>query len=97
MPYLLFDIFFLILSLVLGIVGMFFRFQISKFCIFFFFVKFYFAVCVYSLFKDFDGKVVSSMSIHSAASQHLTAVDESPTQSPTRNPGLGEAPLAVAV
>ncbi|CRL02867.1 CLUMA_CG015837, isoform A [Clunio marinus] len=94
-PYLVFDVFFLILTLVLGIVGMFFRFQISKLCIFFFFIKFYFAVCVYSLFKSYSKKSSDRISIHSAASQHLTAVEESPTSS--QKPGLGEAPLAVAV
>lgn len=93
------DIFFLILCLTLGIVGMFFRLQISKLCIFFFFVKFYFAVCVYSLFKDQNLTKSDQISIHSGASQHLTAVNEgdiSPTHS-HNSPGLGEAPLAVAV
>jgi len=96
LPYMVFDVFFLIFTLILGIVGMFFRLQISKFCIFFFFIKFYFAVCVYSLFKDYRCKPGDHISIHSVASQHLTGGDASP--SPTRNnPGLGEAPLAVAV
>lgn len=100
MPYLVFDVFFLIFTLVLGIIGMFFRLQISKLCIFFFFIKFYFAVCVYSLFKEYRLKKSDKISIHSAASQHLTspdiedAIDES---TPTHNKGLGEAPLAVAV
>lgn len=92
-----FDVFFLIFTLILGIVGMFFRLQISKFCIFFFFIKFYFAVCVYSLFKDYRCKT-DQISIHSAASQHLTGGDALESPSPKRNnPGLGEAPLAVAV
>lgn len=100
----LFDIFFLIFTLVLGIVGMFFRLQISKLCIFFFFIKFYFAVCVYSLFKnrmEEKKKASDRISIHSSASQHLTAVDadgegdDSPGSA--RKPGLGEAPMAVAV
>lgn len=101
----LFDVFFLILSLVFGIVGTFFRLQISKFCICFFFIKFYFAVCVYSLFKNYRGKISDEISIHSAANQQnlLSTRDEdeggdvedlSPSR---RNPGLGEAPLAVAV
>lgn len=101
----LFDIFFLIFTLVLGIVGMFFRLQISKLCIFFFFIKFYFAVCVYSLFKnpmeENKKKASDKISIHSSASQHLTAVDvdDEADESPgsARKPGLGEAPMAVAV
>lgn len=79
---------------------MFFRLHVSKFCIFFFFIKFYFAVCVYSLFKDIHQKKSDHISIHSAASQHLTAIDaeaEDECTTPSRNPGLGEAPLAVAV
>lgn len=99
----LFDIFFLIFTLILGFVGMFFRLQISKLCIFFFFIKFYFAVCVYSLFKNGmeEKKASDKISIHSSASQHLTAIDaegegdESPGSG--RKPGLGEAPMAVAV
>lgn len=74
---------------------MFFRLQISKLCIFFFFIKFYFAVCVYSLFKDYRVKASDQVSIRSAVSQHLPAEERSP--SPSRNPGLGEAPMAVAV
>lgn len=79
---------------------MFYRLHVSKFCIFFFFIKFYFATCVYSLFKDYREKKCDKVSIHSVASQHFAAVageaeDESLT--PLKNPGLGEAPLAVAV
>jgi hypothetical protein len=77
---------------------MFFRFQIAKICIIFFFIKFYFAVCVYSLFKNYAGKQSSSeiASIRSSLSQHqqLEAAESSPIRA---NPGLGEAPLAVAV
>jgi hypothetical protein len=76
---------------------MFFRFQIAKISILFFFIKFYFAVCVYSLFKDYNGKKSSDhVSIRSSLSQHqqLEPIDASPVRS---NPGLGEAPLAVAV
>jgi hypothetical protein len=79
---------------------MFFRLHVSKFAIFFFFIKFYFAVCVYSLFKDYRDKKSDQISIRSAASQHLTAIDadvEDECITPTKNPGLGEAPLAVAV
>lgn len=97
----IFDVFFLIVSLVFGIVGTFFRLQISKFCICFFFIKFYFAVCVYSLFKDHHGKATDEISIHSAANQQILLTagdDEDGRESPSpRNPGLGEAPLAVAV
>jgi hypothetical protein len=79
---------------------MFFRFQIAKICIIFFFIKFYFAVCVYSLFKEYGSKFSSDRcSVHSLASQqphqHLEQID---SPSPVRNnPGLGEAPMAVAV
>jgi hypothetical protein len=76
---------------------MFFRFQIAKICIIFFFIKFYFAVCVYSLLKNYAGKNSSEIaSIRSSLSQHQQL--EPPESSPIRaNPGLGEAPLAVAV
>jgi hypothetical protein len=96
---LIFDVFFLIFSLILGFVGMFFRLHVSKFCIFFFFIKFYFAVCVYSLFKDYREKKCETVSIRSIASQHLHPIDagEDDCLSPLQNPGLGEAPLAVAV
>lgn len=79
---------------------MFFRLHVSKFCIFFFFIKFYFAVCVYSLFKDYRERKSDQISIRSNASQHMTAIDaevEDECTALARNPGLGEAPLAVAV
>lgn len=43
-------------------------------------------------------KVSDKISIHSSASQHLTAIDADDEEgSPLRNAGLGEAPMAVAV
>ncbi|KAG5675831.1 hypothetical protein PVAND_005701 [Polypedilum vanderplanki] len=97
LPYLVCDVFFLVIALPFGFIGMFFRFQIAKICIIFFFIKFYFAVCVYSLFKNYTGKHSSeNPSIRSSLSQHQQL--EHSESSPVRaNPGLGEAPLAVAV
>jgi hypothetical protein len=92
------DVFFLVIALPFGFIGMFFRFQIAKICIIFFFIKFYFAVCIYSLFKDYSGKKASDqISIHSAGlHEPLEPFDSSPMRA-SPNPGLGEAPLAVAV
>lgn len=99
-PYLIFDAFFLTVTIILGIVGTFFRLTISKLCVFFFFVKLYSSLCAFSLYKDYRSrrkKASDRISIHSAASQHLTAIDADDDDENPRNAGLGEAPLAVAV
>jgi hypothetical protein len=101
-PYLLFDVFFLIALVLIGVIGSFYRLNLSKACIFLFFIKLYSYICVYSLMRDFKAKQKTSdlIAIHVSQSQQLAAIDldDDDERSPAiRKGGLGEAPMAVAV
>jgi len=78
---------------------MFLRLQIARICIFFFFIKFYFAVCVYSLFKDYSVKKSDKLSITNVGQRresHPSSGETSPVHlEDAQDPE--KAPLAVAV